>query len=116
MIRKLLLLVLALLALLVAALAINTWRHGSRQLDVPPLPLLAVDEQGATQSLSAAIRARTESSPTDPAANTDQFEALHAHLAQRYPKLHAALKREVVGGLSLLYTWPGSDPRPSRSC
>jgi carboxypeptidase PM20D1 len=110
MIRKLLLLVLALLALLVAALAINTWRHGSRQLDVPPLPLLAVDEQGATQSLSAAIRARTESSPTDPAANTDQFEALHAHLVQRYPKLHAALQREVVGSLSLLYTWPGSDP------
>jgi carboxypeptidase PM20D1 len=110
MIRKLLLLVVALLALPVAVLAVNTWRHGSRQVDVPPLAPLAVDEQGAAASLSAAIRARTESSPTDPAAHTDQFEALHAHLAQRYPKLHAALKREVVGGLSLLYTWPGSDP------
>ena len=33
------------------------------------------------------------------------------YLAQRYPKVHATLKREVVGGTSLLYTWHGSDPK-----
>lgn len=109
MIKRIVLALLGLLLLLAVVVALNTWRHSSRQVSVPPLPPLAVDEAGAAASLSAAIRTRTESSPTDPAANTDQFQALHGHLAQRYPKAHAALKRELVGGLSLLYTWPGSD-------
>jgi carboxypeptidase PM20D1 len=51
------------------------------------------------------------SSYDDAQLNADQFAALHAHLAQRYPKVHASLKREVIGGLSLLYTWEGSDPK-----
>jgi len=100
---------LALLGLLVLVLALNTWRQGSRQIQVPPLAAIAVDEQAAAQSLSAAIRAKTVSSLEDAALNADQFEALHAHLQARYPKLHGALQREVVGGLSLLYTWKGSD-------
>ena len=110
MIKRVLMAVLALVALLVAAVAVNTWRQGSRQVDVPPFALMAIDEKAAGESLAAAVRAKTVSSPTDAALNADQFEALHAHLQARYPKLHAAMKREVVAGLSLLYTWPGSDP------
>jgi carboxypeptidase PM20D1 len=94
----------------VLVVGINTWRKGSRQIEVPPVALIAVDEKAASESLAAAIRARTVSSQPDAALNADQFEVLHAHLQKQYPKLHAALKREVVGGLSLLYTWPGSDP------
>lgn len=101
---------LALLGLLVLVLALNTWRQGSRQVQVEPVALVPVDEQGAAESLSQAIRAKTISSPLDAQLNADQFEALHTHLQARYPKVHATLKREVVGGFSLLYTWPGSDP------
>lgn len=110
MLKRLLLGLVALFALLVLIVAVNTWRQGSRQVDVPPLAPIALDEKAAGESLSAAIRARTVSSRDDAALNADQFQALHAHLQARYPKLHAALKREVVAGLSLLYTWPGSDP------
>ncbi len=110
MIKRVVMLMLALVALLVAAVLFNTWRQGSRQVDVPPVALIAVDEKAASESLAAAVRAKTVSSATDAALNADQFEALHAHLQARYPKLHAAMKREVVAGLSLLYTWPGSDP------
>jgi carboxypeptidase PM20D1 len=100
---------LALLGLFVLVLAFNTWRHGSRQVDVPPLAAIDVDVAAAAESLAAAIRARTVSSLDDPALNADQFEVLHAHLQSRYPLLPAALQREVVGASSLLYTWPGSD-------
>lgn len=96
--------------LLAAAVAINTLRQGSRQLDVPALPVLPVDEAGAAQRLSEAIRARTVSSLDDPAQNRAAFESLHALLQARYPAAHRVLQREVVGGLSLLYTWLGSDP------
>ena len=78
---------------------------------MPAARPLVVDEKAAAESLSAAIRARTVSSYDDAQLNADQFAALHAHLAQRYPRVHAALKREVVGGLSLLYSWEGGDPK-----
>ena len=110
MIKRLLLALLGLAVLLAAAVAANTLRQGSRQLEVPPAPPLVVDEAGAAARLSEAIRARTVSSQEDPEANADQFRQLHALLQERYPKLHAVAQREVVGGLSLLYTWKGSDP------
>lgn len=111
MIKRVLLAAAALLGLLVAAVAVNTLRHGSRQIDVPPAPPLAVDEKGAGERLAASLRFRTISSYDDANLNADEFRKLHAFLEQRYPKAHAALRREVVGGLSLLYTWQGTDPQ-----
>jgi carboxypeptidase PM20D1 len=100
---------LALLAVVAVVLAVNTWRQGSRQLAVPALPPLTVDIESASAHLSQAIRARTVSSLDDPQQNADAFVQLHGLLASAYPQAHRVLKREVVGGLSLLYTWPGSD-------
>jgi len=110
-IKRILLALLAALLLLLAALAINTWRKGSRQIDVAPLPVLAVDEAGAAQRLAAAIRLRTVSSHDQPELNRDQFLALHGQLQRDYPKAHALLQREVIGGHSLLYRWQGSEPQ-----
>lgn len=109
MLRRTLWGLLAAVLLLAAVVAVNTARLGSRQLQVAPLPPLAVDAQAAAASLAVAIRARTVSSLDDAAQNADQFQALQAHLQARYPRVHATLQREVVGGLSLLYTWSGSD-------
>jgi carboxypeptidase PM20D1 len=109
MIKRLAVGLMALLLLLAAAVAANTWRQGSRQFEVPPFAGLKVDEQAVAQSLAVAIRARTVSSLDDAALNADQFQALQAHLQARYPRVHAALGREVVGGSSLLYTWEGRD-------
>ncbi|MCA9667524.1 MAG: M20 family peptidase [Myxococcales bacterium] len=94
--------------LLLLAVLVNTLRKGSRQLDVKPAPKAAVDARAAATRLAAAIRARTIASPSDPRANADQFRALHEHLQRAYPKVHATLSREVIGGTSLLYTWRGS--------
>jgi len=109
-IKRALWLVLGLVLLLVAAVAVNTLRQGSRQLDVSPAPPLAVDEKGVADKLAGAIRFQTVSSLTDANLNADEFRKLQAYLEQRFPKLHATLKREVVGGLSLVYTWQGTDP------
>jgi len=110
MIKRALVGLLVLVLLLVLAVGGNTLRQGSRQVEVPPFAAIAVDEKAAGESLAAAVRAKTVSSATDATLNADQFAVLHAHLQARYPKLHGALQREVVAGLSLLYTWPGSDP------
>jgi len=109
MIKRIFLSLLALVVLLVAAVAVNTLRQGSRQIDVPPAPPLAVDAGAVADKLSGAIKLRTVSSLTDPEANADEFRKLHAYLQERFPRVHAALRRETVGGYSLLYTWPGAD-------
>ena len=111
MIKRIFLGLAALLLLLLAAVAVNTLRQGSRQIDVPALPPLAVDSVGAGAHLAEAVRARTVSSRVDALQNADQFAQLHTMLQARYPKAHAVLKREVVGGLSLLYSWQGSDTK-----
>lgn len=110
MIKRVLVALLGLVLLLVAAVAVNTLRHDSRQLQVPPAPPLAFDQKAVADKLAGAIRFRTESSLPDPQANAEEFSKLHAYLEQRFPRLHGTLQREVVGGLSLLYTWRGTDP------
>ena len=57
------------------------------------------------------MRLKTISSREDGALNADQFKAFHALLQTKFPRTHAALKREVVNELSLLYTWEGADPK-----
>lgn len=110
MLKRILLVVLAALLLLAAAVAVNTLRQGSRQLQVPAAPPLAVDTAAVADKLAGAVRFQTISSLADANLNADAFRQFHAYLAQRFPRVHATLQREVVGGLSLLYTWKGSDP------
>ena len=111
MIKKLLLGLLAMVLLLAAAVGINTARKGSRQIQVQPLSPVAIDEKAVANRLAEAVRLKTISAHDDAGLNADQFKALHAQLQTQFPKTHAALKREVVNGLSLLYTWEGADPK-----
>jgi carboxypeptidase PM20D1 len=99
----------ALVLLLLAAVAINTLRHGSRQLDVAPAPPLAVDEKAVADTLAGAVRFQTVSNRDDPEANAAEFLRLHEYLKQRFPRVHEKLKLETVGKYSLVYTWPGTD-------
>jgi carboxypeptidase PM20D1 len=111
MIKKILLSLAALVLLLAAAVGINTARKGSRQLQVEPLAPVAVDEPAVAARLAEAVRLKTVSSRDDANLNADQFKAFHALLQAKFPKTHASLKREVVGDLSLLYTWEGADTK-----
>ena len=111
MVKTLLKGLLAALLLLLAVLAVNTARQGSRQLAVPALAPLPLDEAAAAARLAQAVRLKTISSRDDPGLNADQFQQLHALLDASFPLARAALKRESVGNLSLLYTWQGTDPK-----
>jgi len=107
--KKIALILLSLAALLAAVVAANTLRHGSRQIEVAPVEPMRLDENAAAQRLAAAVRLRTISLDGERVAHAAEFRKLHALLKQSFPRAHAALKRETVNELSLLYTWPGSD-------
>ncbi|MDM0057493.1 M20 family peptidase [Variovorax fucosicus] len=110
MIKRVFLALLLVLVALAAAVAVNTLRTPSRQVAVAPAPRLAIDAQAAAKRLAGAIPMRTVSSFDDAKGNDAEFDKLHAYLAQQFPKVHATLKKEVVGQKALLYTWPGTDP------
>jgi len=106
---------LAALGLVVVALVVvvgaKTLATPSRQIAAAPAQPVAVDAAAASARLGAAVRLKTIASDTDVDANGAEFLALHAHLQASFPKLHAVLKREVIGKYGLLYTWIGSDPQ-----
>ncbi|MDM0023737.1 M20 family peptidase [Variovorax saccharolyticus] len=110
MVKRVFLALLLVLVVLSAAVAVNTWRTPSRQLAVAPAPKLSIDVQAAAMRLAGAIPFRTVSSLDNPSGNDAEFDKLHAYLAEQFPKVHATLKKEVVGQKALLYTWAGSDP------
>jgi carboxypeptidase PM20D1 len=106
----LLAIVVAAVVVLAAIVAVNTFRLGSKQLQVAAVPRAAVDEQGAAKRLAEAVRFKTISNFLNPDQDADALRGLREHIAASFPAFHAVAKREIVGGHSLLYTWEGSDP------
>ena len=109
--RNILLLAILAIVILAGALAFNTLTHGSRQLQVAAVPRAEVDAQAAARRLAEAIRFRTISSHEKPDQHAEALRGMHAHIEKSFPAFHAAAKREIVAGYSLLYTWEGSDPK-----
>ncbi len=109
-IRNLVVLLIAAAVILGCVLGINALMQSSRQLKVAAIPRAPVDEKSAAEHLGAAIRFETISSATDAEQNADAFRAMHDYMLVTFPAFHTAAKRETINGLSLLYTWEGSDP------
>lgn len=65
--------------------------------------------------LSGAIQIPTEIQDSNPLPADDpdyykEFFRFHEYLEKSYPLVHKHLKKELVNGLGLLYTWTGSNP------
>lgn len=71
-----------------------------------------IDAAASAKRFAEALRFKTISFPPPADPDTAEFFGLHRYLEATYPRVHATLVREGVGphGLSLLYTWTGSDP------
>ena len=63
-----------------------------------------------TGRFTAALRFATVSRDDTSLFDPKPFLELHEYLRTAFPRVHAALAREVVNRYSLLYTWPGADP------
>jgi carboxypeptidase PM20D1 len=110
-IRNVVLLLVAGIVVLAGVLAYNVVTRGSRQAQVAVIPRTAVDTQGAAKRLSEAIRFQTISNFLNPEQDAEALRGLRAHIESSFPAFHAAAKREVIGGHSLLYMWEGADSK-----
>ena len=97
------------LALLVAVLLLRMILIKSHQVQraAEPVTDLTIDARGAAGRLAAAVRFPTISHESGEKVEAAAFQGLHQYLQQTFPRVHAALTRETVGGYSLLYTWKG---------
>lgn len=109
MLKKGALALLGVLLLLVAVVLARALLATSKAVPAEPVAV-DVDEGPVSEHLAAAVRLRTVANRDRTKIDPEPFLALHQQLADTYPKTHATLTREVVDELSLLYTWPGSDP------
>jgi carboxypeptidase PM20D1 len=91
---------------LIGVLLFNTFRFTSLQEEVPQIPALAIPDSTVSH-FQQAIRFKTISYADSTRFDSSQFRGLHRLLEQTYPLVHQHLKKEVIGGYSLLYTWVG---------
>ncbi|MEO6195721.1 MAG: M20 family peptidase [Thermoanaerobaculia bacterium] len=99
------------LFLLVAILLLRMILIKSHQVQAPPVTDLAVDARAAAGRLAGAVRFPTVSHENGQNVEAAAFDGLHRYLQQAFPRVHATLTRETVGGYSLLYTWKGRRPQ-----
>ncbi len=81
-----------------------------RQRAVEPVEAVPVDPQAVAEHLAAAVRCQTVPKDDKGTPDPEAFRRLHQMLTETYPLVHQSLTREVIGGHSLLYTWPGMRP------
>lgn len=71
---------------------------------------LTVDAEAVAKRLAGALRIATVSEGDSAPVRAAELTQLHAYLESEFPRVHNTLRREVIGGHSLLYTWTGRSP------
>lgn len=107
--------VLAAFAVLAAVVVVRTLTFkGPQAADlsgVKVAPPVAVNVPRAAEHLSLAIQIPTVRHQ-DPQEDVDaEWTRLHGFLETAYPAVHAVTKREELASHTLVYTWPGADPK-----
>ena len=105
------LIILLVILLFAAALVIfRAMMYGRVPEPVETFELQNLDGRLVAEHLAEAIRHKTVSLSDTEQAGPEVFAGLHRALQKMYPRLHAALQRELVSESSLLYTWQGRNP------
>ncbi len=110
MLGTLLWIVLAILAATTLYVVANTARFSRRQRAVEHADLVPVDPEAVAERLAQLVRCKTAPLDDKGTPEPEAFDELHHTLRMNYPLVHECLKREVIGGYSLLYTWEGTRP------
>ncbi|MBW1641628.1 MAG: M20/M25/M40 family metallo-hydrolase, partial [Deltaproteobacteria bacterium] len=107
--KKTVLLIFLCIVLLICVMLVKTATFKSKQIEIQSEEGVEVNIEKAAVSLSRAIQLKTISHQDPAEFDLSQFKALIHLLEKSFPKVHASLKKEIVGDASLLYTWKGND-------
>jgi carboxypeptidase PM20D1 len=82
-----------------------------RQVESIPASMVVLDTDALAGRLGRAIQFQTVSYEDRTRFNKEEFIGFQKFLEQTFLKVHAAMKKEIVGDYSLLYTWKGEDDK-----
>jgi carboxypeptidase PM20D1 len=106
---EILLIIPLILIFLVAVIFLRAAAFGRVPPAVETVEGMSVDAQTVAEHLGKALRFQTISKTVGGELPLREFQGLHRLLEKTYPRVHAALRQEVVNEGSLLYTWAGSN-------
>jgi carboxypeptidase PM20D1 len=109
MAKKFLLGLCAIVLLFILVLLFNTLTFTSEPITADPVTPVIVND-GAVARLQQAIQFKTISSAYPAVPDSAAFLGFHAFLKASFPLIDTTLDRQAIG-LSLLYTWKGTDPK-----
>lgn len=113
-VKRVMILLATVLFVLGVIILLRTFLLQTKQDSPPPITPDVLDKTRCAKHLGGVLQPQTiaekekDPEPIDPAP----FLAVHEYLYDAFPRTHETLKCEAVGkdGLSLLYTWKGTDP------
>ena len=108
MLTNILYIILAILILTTLYVVVRTIIFERSHGSVEKIEGVPVDAQQVAEHLAAAVRCQTVPLDEQGTPDPEAFRQLHQFLEETYPLVHQKLKREVINGYSLLYTWIGS--------
>ena len=108
MLTNILYIILAILIITTLYVVVRTLIFSWRQRGVAPVEGMPIDNDKVAEHLAASIRCQTAPLDDKGTPDPEAFKQLHRMLEETYPLVHQKLKREVINGYSLLYTWQGS--------
>ena len=106
--KKILLLIAAVILIIVSVLLFNTFSLTSKQVASEGLEKIELPKD-IFQNLSKGIQYKTVSYSEDAIPDSAAFFGFHRFLEATFPLTHANLTLEKISTYSLLYTWKGSD-------
>tara|TARA_R110002049_G_scaffold2750_10_gene22472 strand:+ start:126866 stop:128371 length:1506 start_codon:yes stop_codon:yes gene_type:complete len=116
--RKSIQLLIAIIAAIVIAIVVNDRKHVSRQIAVEPADAIAIDPTHALERFQRAIQIETVSAANPARVQKTTFLEFASFLKDAFPTIHAEPISRMAGddwddpsNLTLLYQWPGSDPK-----
>jgi carboxypeptidase PM20D1 len=110
MIKKIFVACAVALVVLVVIVSINALRLRPDTVAFDTVRPIELDRDALVDRFAGAIRFPTISHEDIEDTDSVAFRGLHDYFAEQYPGVRGTLTREVVGGLSLLYTWDGTEP------
>lgn len=99
----------AVLFFLVIILVFNTIQFPSKQMTPEKPDEISFDLKKVAERLAGGLRFQTISHQESDKLDPEAFFGFYRYLEEQFPLVHSVLEKEVVGQLSLLYTWKGSN-------
>ncbi len=107
--KKVILLIIAIIIAVAAILIFNTLMLSSRQVKAENFEKVEFSED-IFQNLADGLKFPTVSYSEDAIPDSAAFNGFHRFLAETFPLTHTTLSLEKINTYSLLYTWEGTDP------